>query len=102
MTDQEVILTGIADRKAELAGAPEADSCQAQQTQGPAAPGVQVCGNAPRQAGRVCSPAQRHLKKAYLEITNCCNLSCSFCHQTTREKRFMTEAEFDALTDALK
>ena len=102
MTDQEVKLTGIADRKAELAGAPDADSCQAQQTQGPVAPGVQGCGNAPRQAGRVFSPAQRHLKKAYLEITNCCNLACSFCHQTTREKHFMTEAEFDALTDALK
>lgn len=34
------------------------------------------------------------LKKAYLEITNVCNLSCSFCHGTKREKRFITEEQF--------
>ena len=33
-------------------------------------------------------------KKAYLEITNVCNLSCSFCHGTKREPRFITEKEF--------
>lgn len=41
-------------------------------------------------------------EKAYLEITNVCNLSCSFCHKTGREKRFMTEAEFEHLTDRLE
>ena len=34
------------------------------------------------------------LKKAYLEITNSCNLSCSFCHKTRRELRFISEDEF--------
>lgn len=41
------------------------------------------------------------LKKAYLEITNGCNLSCQFCHGTTRIKRQMTETEFEVLTDRL-
>jgi radical SAM protein with 4Fe4S-binding SPASM domain len=34
------------------------------------------------------------LKKAYLEISNSCNLSCSFCHKTKRELRFMSEEDF--------
>ena len=42
------------------------------------------------------------LEKAYLEITNSCNLSCTFCHGTGREKRFLTEGEFEHLTDRLK
>ena len=32
--------------------------------------------------------------KAYLEITNVCNLSCSFCKGTDREKTFMSEENF--------
>lgn len=39
--------------------------------------------------------------KAYLEITNICNLSCTFCHKTARPLRSLTEAEFDELTDRL-
>lgn len=34
------------------------------------------------------------LKKAYLEISNVCNMSCSFCHGTTRAKRMMSVEEF--------
>lgn len=34
------------------------------------------------------------LKKAYLEITNECNLACTFCHGTKRTVRYMTEEEF--------
>jgi MoaA/NifB/PqqE/SkfB family radical SAM enzyme len=41
------------------------------------------------------------IRKAYLEITNICNLSCTFCHKTARPPRSLTEAEFDALTDRL-
>lgn len=41
------------------------------------------------------------LDKIYLEITNVCNLSCSFCHKTSRQKRLMTEEEFELLTDKL-
>ena len=42
------------------------------------------------------------LKKAYLEITNVCNLSCSFCPGTRREKRFMTPEEFETLSRKLR
>lgn len=39
--------------------------------------------------------------KAFLEITNVCNLSCTFCHGTKREKGFMSREDFDLLTDRL-
>ena len=42
------------------------------------------------------------LDKIYLEITNVCNLNCSFCHKTSREKRLMSDEEFDILTDKLR
>lgn len=42
------------------------------------------------------------LKKAYLEITNACNLACAFCPGTRREKRFMTLAEFQILAARLR
>ena len=41
------------------------------------------------------------LKKAYIEITNICNLSCSFCPGTKREGRFMSAEEFEGITSAL-
>ena len=37
------------------------------------------------------------LKRVYLEITNVCNLSCSFCPGTKRPKRFVPPDEFRAL-----
>ena len=37
---------------------------------------------------------EKPLKKAYLEITNICNLDCSFCHKTKRERAFMSEESF--------
>ena len=42
------------------------------------------------------------LTKIYLETTNVCNLSCSFCHGTKREKRFMTEEEFSIIIEKIK
>jgi len=41
------------------------------------------------------------LKKAYVEITNICNLSCSFCPGTKRDPRFMDVSEFESVADAL-
>lgn len=40
--------------------------------------------------------------KVYVEISNLCNLSCSFCPGTKREKRAMTETEFAALLPKLR
>lgn len=42
------------------------------------------------------------LKRVYLEITNVCNLACSFCPGTKREGRFMSEEEFSALVNKLQ
>ena len=42
------------------------------------------------------------LRKAYLEITNSCNLSCAFCPGTKRAKRFMSEEEFRHLATELR
>ena len=41
------------------------------------------------------------IDKAFLEIGNLCNLSCSFCHGTKRAPHTLTEAEFNTLTDRL-
>lgn len=41
-------------------------------------------------------------KKAYLEITNLCNLSCSFCHGTKREPRFISTEEFKLAAQRLR
>ena len=41
------------------------------------------------------------IDKIYLEITNICNLDCSFCHKTSRRKQLMTLDEFETLTDKL-
>ena len=40
--------------------------------------------------------------RVYVEITNICNRSCSFCHGHKRELRRMSIHEFDAITDKLQ
>ncbi len=42
------------------------------------------------------------LRKAYLEITNICNLACSFCPGTKREKAFMSVDTFRILAAKLR
>lgn len=39
----------------------------------------------------------KKLKKAYIEITNVCNLSCAFCPGTSRKPGFMSIPEFEAV-----
>lgn len=41
-------------------------------------------------------------KRAYVEITNVCNLRCSFCPGTKREKRFMSVQEFETIAGKLR
>lgn len=41
-------------------------------------------------------------QKIYLEISNVCNLKCSFCPGTRRKTHWMTEAEFSALLPKLR
>ena len=43
----------------------------------------------------------KKIDKAFLEISNICNLSCSFCHGTHRTPRMLSEQEFETLTDRL-
>ncbi len=42
------------------------------------------------------------LKKAYLEITNLCNLSCSFCPGTGRAPHMLDQAEFTLISEKLR
>ncbi len=42
------------------------------------------------------------LKKAYLEITNVCNLACDFCHGTQRKSAFLSVEQFCSLAGKLK
>ena len=42
------------------------------------------------------------MKRAYLEITNCCNLRCSFCPGTRRAPAFLPPADFRRLAEKLR
>lgn len=44
----------------------------------------------------------KKFKKVYIEITNICNLNCSFCHNTKREKKFMNVSAFSHIIDEIK
>ena len=44
----------------------------------------------------------KRFRKIYLEISNICNLRCSFCPGTKREKRLMTPAEMERLLPKLQ
>ena len=41
-------------------------------------------------------------KRAYIEITNICNMSCSFCHGTVRPKHSMTLSDFRHVVDEVR
>ena len=40
---------------------------------------------------------KKMFKKIYIEITNSCNLNCSFCSSVKKAKRFMTIQEFERI-----
>lgn len=41
-------------------------------------------------------------KKIYIEITNNCNLNCSFCHNNSRSKQFMSVKNFEYIISEIK
>ena len=41
-------------------------------------------------------------KKIYIEITNSCNLNCSFCNNNKRDKKFMTLKQFEHIINEIK
>ena len=41
-------------------------------------------------------------QRVYVEITNVCNLRCSFCPGTAREGKFLDPAEFRVLAEKLR
>lgn len=44
----------------------------------------------------------KKFKKIYVEITNICNLNCSFCNNNKREKKFMSVSDFSYIIDQIK
>ncbi|WP_026672629.1 radical SAM/SPASM domain-containing protein [Alkalihalobacterium bogoriense] len=44
----------------------------------------------------------KKFKKFYLEITSVCNLACSFCPPTERQKQFLSVADFSKRLDEIK
>ena len=41
-------------------------------------------------------------KKIYIEITNNCNLNCSFCSKNNRKKKNMTKEEYEEVLKKIK
>ena len=44
----------------------------------------------------------KKLKKIYIEITNVCNMNCSFCPKTKRKPQFMTVNNFSNIISKIK
>ena len=40
-------------------------------------------------------------KRVYIEITNICNLNCSFCPKSDRDKKVMTVPEFENIINKI-
>ncbi len=42
------------------------------------------------------------ISKVYVEITNICNLDCSFCHKTKRDKALMSSEQFEYIAKQMR
>lgn len=45
---------------------------------------------------------EKRFKKVYIEVTNCCNLSCDFCIKNKREKKYINYSDFKIILDKVK
>lgn len=45
---------------------------------------------------------KKRLKKIYLEVTNACNLNCSFCIKNSRGIKYLSKNEFNNILDKLE
>ena len=45
---------------------------------------------------------KKRFKKIYVEITNICNLNCSFCNRTKKPKRSMTVDKFKIVLEKIR
>ena len=45
---------------------------------------------------------KKRFKKVYIEITNCCNLSCEFCPKTSRPLKFISIEQFRYILKSIK
>ena len=46
--------------------------------------------------------SSKKYSRVYVEITNICNLNCSFCHNNKRDKKFMSISDFSHIIDEVK
>ncbi len=59
--------------------------------------GVAISESLPQSERQICK-----YSRAYVEITNICNMNCSFCHGHKRAPRRMTKEEFACVLDQLE
>ncbi len=45
---------------------------------------------------------KKKFRKIYIEITNNCNLNCSFCSEVKRKRKFMSIDEFETILEKIK
>ena len=45
---------------------------------------------------------KKRFKKVYIEITNCCNLSCDFCPKTSRKLAYITVDQFQYVLEQIR